>query len=319
MLEARILHILTGYFENLENPTPVQKQYAERNGKTIPFDKIATLSGRRFYIVVKQNTNINFSEGEQILREVSELVNLRIIEQLPLLVAAFDGNSFQIGFLLFWDYNRYYLNNDIHWRELNVQTNEWLKLQLQAHRQRIVQLPLKNLRVKKTIYLNTKDYLESEVIYLRKFDNNYRMSTPPILTEQERFNRMLSGTPENEYPQDDLDKLILHTVLMQYPEAEVKSKLLLFDVDLLDIRHLKDKRKNRFSIHGVSTFYDRTGQVLGGGQDNFTINLEIYYYPNFFKAFGISPIDKPIMIDSRKISYFKQLLTTYEPISEINI
>ena len=167
MLEARILHILTGYFENLENPTPVQKQYAERNGKTIPFDKIATLSGRRFYIVVKQNTNINFSEGEQILREVSELVNLRIIEQLPLLVAAFDGTSFQIGFLLFWDYNRCYLNNDIHWRELNVQTNEWLKLQLQAHRQRIVQLPLKNLRVKKTIYLNTKDYLESEVIYLR--------------------------------------------------------------------------------------------------------------------------------------------------------
>ena len=234
-------------------------------------------------------------------------------------MAAFDGNSFQIGFLLFWDYNRCYINDNIYWRELNVQTSEWLRLQLQSHRQRIVQLPLKNLRVIKTINLNTKDFLESEIIYLRKFGENYRMSKSPILTEQERFNRILNGTPENEYPQDDLDKLILYTVQMQYPKAEVKSKLLLFDVDLLDIRHLKDKRKNIFSIHGVSTIYDRTGQLLGRGQDNFTIKLEIYYYPNLFKALGVYPIDKPIMVDSGKISLFQQLLTTYEPISEINI
>ena len=319
MPDERILHILTEHLGNLENPTQAQKRYAERTGRTIPFDRIATLSGQRFYIMVQQNTNINSSKGHGILRDVSELVNLRIIEQLPLLLATLEGNRCQIGFLLFWDYNRCYINDNIHWRELNAQTNEWLRLQLQSHRQRIVQLPLENLRVIKTIHLNTKDLLESEIIYLRKFGENYRMSTPPILTGQERFNRMLNGTPEDEYPEDDLDKLILQTVQMQYPEAEIKSKLLLFDVDLLDIRHLKDKRKNIFSIHGVSTIYDRTGQVLRGGQDNFTIKLEIYYYPNLFKAFGVYPIDKPIMIDSRNISLFQQLLTTYEPISEINI
>lgn len=319
MPDEKILHILTEHLGNLENPTQAQKQYAERTGRTIPFDRIATLSGQRFYIMVKQNMNIDSSEGQRILRDVSELVNLRIIEQLPLLLASFEGNSCQIGFLLFWDYNRCYINNNICWRKLNAQTSEWLRLQLQSHRQRIVQLPLENLRVIKTIHLNTKDFLESEIVYLRKFGENYHMSTSPILTEQERFNRMLNGTPEDEYPQDDLDKLILHTVLMQYPEAEVKSKLLLFDVDLLDIRHLKDKRKNRFSIHAVSTIYDRTGQVLGEGQDKLTIELEIYYYPNFFKAFGAYPIDKPIMIDRGKISHFRQLLTTYEPISKINI
>ena len=319
MLEQRILHILTEHLGNLDNPTQVQIQYAERAGKTIPFDRIATISDKRFYVLVKRDTNITPNEKVQILREVSELVNQRIIEQTPLLLATLNDNTCQIGFLLFWDYDRCYINNDIHWRELNAQTVEWLSLQLHAHRQRVVQLPLENLRVKKTIHLNTKDFVEADIIYLRKFNNNYHMSTPPVLTEQERFNRILSGTPENEYPQDDLDNLILDVVKKQYPEAKVQSSLLLFDVDLIDIRHIKDKRKALFSIHSVSTVYNPLGEIIGAGQNNITINLEIYYYPNLFKAFGISPIEQPIIINSQLISHFQQLLTTYEPISEINI
>lgn len=319
MLEERILHILTEHLGALSNPTQAQSQYAAQTGTTIPFDRVATLSNKRFYVQIKRDTNITQNERIHTLCKVSELVKLRVIEQLPLLVVTLNNNICQIGFLLFWDYDRCHINNDIHWRELNAQTIEWLSLQLQAHRQRVVQLPLEKLRVKKTILLNTKDYIEPEIIYLRKFNNNYRMSTPPILTEQERFNRMLSGTPENEYPQDDLDNLILDVVKKRYPEAKVQSSLLLFDVDLIDIRHIKDKRKAIFSIHSVSTTYNPLGKIIGMGKNNITINLEIYYYQNVFKAFGISATNERIPINSQQISHFQHLLTTYEPISKINI
>lgn len=319
MPEARIIHILEEWFGQVCEPTQIQRQYAAQMGKNIPFDRIAIHVGKSFYINIRQNVNLTQEESKRLLYDLSEVVNLRLFEQAPLLLATLNGNRCQIGILLYWDNNRCYINNDIHWRDLNEGTTEWLALQLRANHQRIAQLPENYLRVLKTIKLYTKDYIDAEIVYFRKFSDTYHMSTPAVLTEQERFSRLLHGTPENEYPDDDLDKLILAGIRKHYPGAMPSSDLFLFDVDLLKFRRIKDKRKSRFTIHGVSARYDNAGNVLGGGQGGFSFNLEMYYYPNVFKSYMGYPIECPMEIEEQRIPHFQQLILTYEPLSVINI
>lgn len=322
MPEGQILQILRTYFTDILVATPDLVNHSHQLGvREFPIDYFASTqnNAKPFYISIRQNAEISQDETKVFINNLYALTNRQIIGQAPLIVVVPRREELLFGILLYWDYDKCYNNQNINWRPLNADTARWLELQLQAHRQRIAQLPEDYLRIVKTINLNCKELVEPEIIYLRKFSNIYHMSTPPILTEQERFNRLLSGTPENEYPNDNLDKLLINHIRTQYPEATVKSSILLFDVDLIKFRQKKDKRIYSQTIHMLPIRYDHNGQIIGQAIGELSVVIEYYYYPNVFRQFGLRPLSEIVEIDEQMAQEYQSLLTTYEPFSAINI
>lgn len=269
---------------------------------------------------VKQKEEI-VRHGTTYLNAVYSLVSQNKIEQLPVVViVSRDNGKYEFGVLIYWDYDRCYLNKNIKWRELNEKNVSWLEIQVRMQHQHIRVLDNQYIRVIKTIDLNTTDLHDASVIYLRKFHDNYWMKTPPIQTEEERFHRILNGTPEDEYPEDDIDIIIFEKIKSIYPLAECKSSLLLTDTDLAKYRHLSDKIKDATqSICITALRYDSFGMVIGQGEENFSFPIEYYYYPNLFKNTCLRKFDQCLIVEETKAKEYKNLQNTYEPISELNI
>lgn len=217
--------------------------------------------------------------------------------------------DYEFGILLYWDYNRCYENKDINWRTIAPISMEWLCMQCSACRMRISPVQERYQRVIKTIELNSSHFIEAEIIYMRQLSETYKMKPHKEYTAEERFNRILRGTPQNEYPNDELDEYILENIRDNYPSADIKSKLLLFDVDLLNLRQKKDKK-----------YHPEIWTIFRGGYyPKREITLEVYYYPNW-KNISSKPVIKNYNNIVLNFDKLDNLITnTYYPLSEINI
>lgn len=320
MLEAEIQNTLNQWFDDIREPSPVLLSQLRQIGQQdAPFDATAcSMSSHKLFYIYYSQEGLSQQMVNQLMQNMYELTRQNRIEQAPVILFTLEDNVIKFGFLIFWDYDRCYVNRNINLRELNDHNVFWLDVQLRAHRQRIVQLPEDYLRVVKTININSDDFAEAEIIYFRKFHgSNYRMQTPPIMSDQERFNRLFTGTPEDEYPKDEIDELILENIRTQYPNSTCKSALLLFDVDLIKYRHKKDYNFCNWFIDAVSVRYNETGELIGQGNGNFSLGLDVYYQPNYFKRIAMGTRHMPIMIDENVINAY--LVDTYEPLSSINI
>ena len=51
-----------------------------------------------------------------------------------------------------------------------------------------------------------------EIMYLRDFCPDYKMSSPTVRSEKAKWNLFINGIPQNEYPNDKLDDLILKKI-----------------------------------------------------------------------------------------------------------
>jgi len=62
------------------------------------------------------------------------------------------------------------------------------------------------------------------------------------------FHRMISGIPEDEYPNDILDEVILKGVDSVYPNPRRKSQVLLLNTELMDLKRNLECAKKVFNI-----------------------------------------------------------------------
>ena len=188
---------------------------------------------------------------------------------------------------------------------MNAETLEWLRVQLRAKRMTIRLLPDKFFRFLKIIRLNATTLTDAEIVYFRRLSDTYKMRTKLPLTDIERFNRSLKGTPEDEYPKDELDDLILKNVQKYYPSASVKTRSLLCETELLDLRLYKDKWCSKDFL----VFKDIFGDIS-------KIILECYYYPNFRYI-----NTKPVVSNNMDIVSInaRRICESYEPLSSLNI
>jgi hypothetical protein len=224
-----------------------------------------------------------------------------------------DDKQWLFGMLCYWNFERLSFNKNINWRLLNEENVKWLRMQLKARHSRIAFLPLDYIRVVKIIDLRAEGYYDARVIYLRRFyGDDYRMKQHVEKTQEDRFNRLLNGTPQNEYPSDCLDELILKEVRQKYPNASLENKLLLFDVDLLNYRLEKEHKKQNLKI--------KLQTENGGNVKISTIPLECYYQLNFFKPELMREIELPSILNIEQYNKIYEIVkTTYESLSTINI
>lgn len=78
----------------------------------------------------------------------------------------------------------------------------------------------------------------ASMVYLRDLTEQYKMKPKIVVNECEKFNRLLTGIPEEEYPNDFLDEAVLEMVKQVFPNASMKSQLLLFSSELRDLQQL---------------------------------------------------------------------------------
>ena len=283
-------------------------------GAGLPCDYVAYTTDRRrdmFYVIVK-NHKPSQEESQSMYDQILNAVRANKIELKPVVLFVQNENDLLFGIFVYWDDTKSYLNKSINWQTWDLSKEPWLNMQIHARRYQIDYLPLEYLRVIKKIHLNDRSIIDGQVVYLRKFTEQYKMRTPQEISDTERFNRFLNGTPENEYPSDVLDDLIYDRVRDHYPLATMETKLLLFHTDLLNLRRYKDFfiQKSTFSINEEEQC-----------QQSPKKDIECYYYINFFKRQHptISSID---FSEKVKIDDYLSLLpkiNNYEPLSVMNI
>ena len=280
----------------------------------IPCDYAAWTKNQRdqFYIIIK-STKPTIIELKKIYDEVILAIKNKQIDIKPVVVFIQEDDNLQFGIIIYWDDKKPYLNKDVLWRTWNEKNAEWFNIQIHARRMQIDFLPNEYLRVLKIIELNDDKIIDGRYVYLRNFTDNYKMKTPPVQTDEERFHRLLNGTPEEEYPADELDDIIYNRVKEVYPLATKKSGLLLFHTDLVELRLYKDYSVKYASLNLMRRY--------AADQLN-PIDLECYYHQSIFKGEQtiIRPLYPLIVIDDKALyEKLKELLETYHLISEMII
>lgn len=281
----------------------------------VPCDYVAYTKIRRdpFYIIIKA-PKPSSQELKSIYDQVLSAIRRKLMDIKPVVLFVIEGDELQFGIMVYWDDKKPYLNSNINWRTWSPENLPWFNVQIHARRYQIDYLPLEYLRVMKIIELKDNNTIDGQFVYLRQFTEEYRMSTPPVLNEEERFHRTLCGIPEDEYPKDELDRVIYERIKEQYPFATVKTKLLLFHTDLVNLRQYKECEVKTLSLnlireHKVNQLADK-------------IKLECYYQPSIFKEEQTVIRDLYPLIVVREDGLYeemKQEMGTYELISSMNI
>lgn len=295
VVENYILKELKEFFPNGE----------ESPNGTNPFDFIVRNEDNKIicYFVFKSFYNEN-EEKHNLKEYATQLSNISTNEPIVVIRQTKDS-QLEFGILCYWEYGHYIFNRDIKWRNLCEENVEWLRIQIRAKRMVIRFLPEKYFRVVKTINLMSSSLVDAEIVYLRKLEKEtYKMNTKLPMDDLERFNRLLTGTPEEKYPNDELDRQILKSVQRYYPSARVKSRLLLFETELMNLRLYKDKisQKERITFENPN-------------HENREITLECYYYPNFRYIRNKPKYGNVQTIPINNIG----LCEMYEPLSALNI
>ena len=309
--EGQVLtNLLNGQFDNVQlNPVRMIDAQATVRGTNIQFYVI--------YLPVRPTDD----KLKQLFKQIDVLPNANYIFKHSIVIIAGRGTDYEFAIMLYNEHGYYHLNKGIKWRKYSdVYDIEWLNQQLKVRNNHIELLPDDMWLIKKTIFLNSEEINEAEVIYFRALSKDYKMNSPQDLSEEQRFYRILNGTPEEEYPKDELDEIIFQRFVAIYPNAKVKSETFLFSTDLANIRIKKEKLLYSFKLYFVAISYDNVLEQYVAKQEKQTdIDIELLYYPNILGRNNIIPINQVVQMDDNIIDVINRQKRTYKPISSINI
>lgn len=131
-------------------------------------------------------------------------------------------------------------------------------------------LPQEQIKYVKTISFNVEyfgEYYSGKIVYKRNLSETYKMDE----TKRSDIDRCLCFYPEECYPCDIIDKIILKGVREKYPMAKVNTKLMLCDVELEDItRELSNYVKETFVIY-IQPRIDDIDAILKSGKTEWRV------------------------------------------------
>jgi len=87
--------------------------------------------------------------------------------------------------------------------------------------------------------------LFANAIYLRKISDTYKINRRDPETEQERKEALLNVIRQDEYPTDELDRVIEDALGRTFKNLHVQNRILLFTPDITQLQHDID----RFVVH----------------------------------------------------------------------
>lgn len=247
----------------------------------------------RFGVVVKSST---FTSSQAFQHATNILAELDYSNQdlsLPIILMCVNEatESATFAFLICWNLGRPSIHKRVELRIANKENLELAKDVLKSMDNVIRILSVNNWNVLKTINLrkdigNNRE-VSASLMYLRSFSGEYRMRQNKVVNEKEKMKRLLYGIPEEEYPSDILDELILHGVQRSYPDAKMKSRLILFSSEINDIQIISQYWKNdaEILIGPDLLSYDILVQQYARQFQCIKLPLQIYGDNKYFKPY----------------------------------
>ena len=139
-------------------------------------------------------------------------------------------------------------------------------------------LPIKEIKFVKTISFDVELFgriYSGKIVYKRNPTSTYRMDE----TKRSAFDQMICYYPEECYPYDIIDNIILKGVREKYTTARISTKLMLCDVEKEDIiNQLKNYAKESFTIY-IQPRIDDINAIINSGKTQwrmFTKVLPLY-------------------------------------------
>lgn len=277
--------------------------------------------------VVVHNSSFEKSEHFYSLIKRLEETDITIAaNRLPIIALYVDETTenAKVAFLVGWRFNKPRIYRDFELRNLN-EKSAGICLQIIKSMDSVIRLlSIDDLNVLKRIVFSRKlsdnRTQEAEILYLRKLSATYRMNEKEVVDERERLERLIKGTPEEEYPKDDLDRMIFEGVKSQFKNAKVRSKLVLFSTDLDDIQQYKKIHCNRTTLLVQPDLSKLSTEELCmlNGLEMFTVILDVYVENIFNKeAFDSVSFDKVEPLEGwlEKLAGWKQMKETLRPVS----
>lgn len=145
-----------------------------------------------------------------------------------------------IGLLLGYFWNRAYMNDSLVMNKFNESSWAILNERLTAIDKNIYPIMSGNYMVVKEISVTVSNGInnssEGKFVYLRNLSGTYKMqASPENLSFKEKFDRLLNGIPQNEYPTDFLDRIIQDAVSKQFPDNKLHSSLMVLSTEIRDV------------------------------------------------------------------------------------
>lgn len=201
-------------------------------------------------------------EYQQYLKALAERNYWMRNERLPIILMCADKNSEEIkfGYQLTWQRYRASIQTKVTLRDMTVENWEDMIVNLKEMDRVIRVLDNDKISIVKRVAIEKKmpagGVAHGDIIYLRRFTNVYKMQQKEVSNEQEQFKRMLFEIPEEEYPHDLLDDLIMQGIENVYPGARKKSSILSLNTELQDLSRELDRTKKEVRIRIEPNFAD---------------------------------------------------------------
>lgn len=280
----------------------------------------------RFGVVVKNGSFEKTEHFDALINRLEQADFMMEANMLPIIALYVDepSENAKVAFLVGWRFSKPRIYRDFELRNLNEKSAS-ICLQIIKSMDSVIRLlSVDDLNVLKSIVFSRKlsdnRTQQAELLYLRKLSASYRMKEKEVVDERERLERLIKGTPEEEYPKDDLDRMIFEGVKSQFKNAKVRSKLILFSTDLDDIQQYKKIHCHHTSLL-VQPDFSKVSTLelcMLEGLEMLTVNLDIYVENIFYReAFDSVSFDivEPVEKWPEKLSGWKQMKKTMRPIS----
>lgn len=201
----------------------------------------------RFVVEVKRN-DISQESLIEYLDRVAEIVSDQGMPRLPLVLILINEETqhMKAAIVVESHFGMPIVNREFSFVELTSESWPLFFDTIKSADNTIRVLTDINFRILKRISFNYEgEHHEGtgHLLYLRRFRPDYRMTPREVNSRQQRFELYLNGIPEDDYPSDDIDHMILDAVSNRYQNAVVKSSLLMLNTELRDLRN-EIHRKN---------------------------------------------------------------------------
>lgn len=267
----------------------------------------------RFAVNVKRTT---YTESESYSLEIDDILsyqNIREKYSTPYVIMCINEakETAKIGIIIDWNDNIPIINQKVSLTEITEKS--WGKIynQILSLDKTIRALPNASWKVIKRIPVQNNNESIGEIMYLRDFTPNYKMSSPTVRSEKGKWDTFLKGIPQNEYPNDELDDLILKKIQEIYPQTTVcLSALLLFNVELRDLKRIYE---NHY-LHTFNLLIEPNWDELFGSSTSsqnlnkqIRIPIDLFLTPNSKNITGnlISDLIESINLTNWLDDYFK--------------
>ncbi len=205
------------------------------------YDLVCDVADVKFAIKVNGSTVLQSKEFNQYIETLKNTQFWDRYFQIPIAIMAVNESTEEarISIVLGWQCMKPIINRRLLLQRMSDKTWAAFIEAIKVMSQNIRALSFNMMFVVKKISIYEQDYKgrcqNAQIIYLRRFTDDYKIIDTKVNNENEKTNRMMYGIPQEEYPKDDIDKDIFSKVKEKFSSAKVESSLLLFSSELKEL------------------------------------------------------------------------------------